>query len=351
MPTPSGRTTPEGSAAGDGTGVPLLGQTGTGTQTETGNGNGRISRQTHQLYTPSNFRLPFLVLISTMTTAVQATMASNIPHINVTVNTRKKRDFPLYIPATSTTKHNMKFRDWMRLYDLYSQGELMSGIERSELARGLIDKFHDIEIRRHLIRLPDNVINKEGKPGDGSVENPPERGGLDIIYDIICRRYKDEDVDMELDDITQFEQFKRKPGQSMRTYRLDFEQSYYQANNIGVLDHSKTYLTHLFFTKGGIGLKDQQLILSQVRGDRSQFEIIKNLCVKILKDHRTDSQGGIFHADGHGQHDYDPDDWMTQKYGSWFDEWNPGAGEPWYDDEYTDNPYDYDGIYGKCCPE
>ena len=77
-----------------------------------------------------------------------------------------------------------------------------------------------------------------------------------------------------------------------------------------------------------------------MRGDRSQFEIIKNLCVKILKAHRTDSQGGIFHADGFGAVDYDPDDWHGQVYGTWFDEWDPGTGEPWYDDEFINNPND-----------
>ena len=65
-------------------------------------------------------------------------------------------------PATATTKANMKFSDWDRIYKRYVYGELLAMTSRSELARELIQKYATTqELQNSFRNLPQESINYE----------------------------------------------------------------------------------------------------------------------------------------------------------------------------------------------
>ena len=86
---------------------------------------------------------------------------------------------------------------------------------------------------------------------------PPERGGLDILFDWLIAKYANEPEDEEDEDVENFEGWSREPGQAIRSFILDFEQRYDIAEATGQIDSNPRYKTRLFFQKGKISERDQ----------------------------------------------------------------------------------------------
>ena len=298
-----GPGTPPGTGTGTGTGNVTPGATGPAAGAGTGPGGQDIpvppgtglypdlsdpavgaavgaAARTGRMYYPPSFSLPFFVRTVLVGAAAQAGM---VQRQEVVVVNKKRQDFPIWIPATASSKASEPFRRWFQKYDLYIQGEIQYGVPRSELARELSLKSVG-KAQEMLLKIRNDILLTEGDPGDPDAIPPRAavKGGLDIAFEQLSERYADDDEDQANEDIAAFETWNRAPGQTIRSYIQDPNQRYETANFTGQLAFSNAYKTKLFFKKGHITEFDQKQIMFKVDGDKSRFDEIQLLCKKLL---------------------------------------------------------------------
>ena len=118
-------------------------------------------RQARVLFTPTGFYLPFGIPLH-----------NEDGTIRIEVGGKKKQDFIQYIPATKSSRANMKFKLWFNKYSLYATGEIQAGESRGALARELVLKSVG-EMESTFHRWDRNLINFDGSCGDPANGFPP----------------------------------------------------------------------------------------------------------------------------------------------------------------------------------
>ena len=63
----------------------------------------------------------------------------------------------------------------------------------------------------------------------GTAVVPARKGGLDRLWDILVKRFKEDARDEEDHKVEALENVRRKPGQSLKSFLMEFNQKYYTA--------------------------------------------------------------------------------------------------------------------------